>query len=159
MNNKTGLEQVPQLSNASRIGDFIVRNKVAITATGVFGMGAISGLMNVHHGLDEVTNAAINQMIHSGISAATLMKIHELLTKRVKTLTGELVPIIIPATLTTAVCYAIHKLGIPLLRAPSTEPALSTLPTAVVITLIMPIYHLAHHGKRISERVSSLFKN
>jgi len=159
VNNNTELEQGPQLSHASRIGNFIVRNKAAIAATGVLGMGAVSGLMNVRHGLDEVTNAAINQIIHSGISAATLMKIHELLAKRVKTLAAEVVPVVIPAALTTAICYTIHKFGIPYLREPSAEPALSTLPTAVVIALIMPVYHVAHHSKRISDKIHHLFKN
>lgn len=152
------LESGPDTSAASRIGKCIVRYKHAIAATGVLGMAAMSGTMNIQHGWEEVGNAAINQTIHSGISAATLIKVHEILTKRVKTLAGELIPIVIPAALTTSVCYAIHKLGIPYLREPSAEPALSTVPTAVVITLIMPVYHIAHHSKRMSDKLTKLFK-
>ncbi|HLC75668.1 MAG TPA: hypothetical protein VJB82_00915 [Candidatus Peribacterales bacterium] len=158
MSNCDQHECEPKSSVTARIGEFLVKYKYAIAATGVLGMSAISGLMNADHGWNEVQHAAVNQMIHSGISAASLIKIHEVLARKVRTLTQECIPIVVPAVLTTSVCYLIHKLGIPYLREPSSEPALSTLPTAVVIAIIMPIYHIAHRSRSMSEKMRTLFK-
>ena len=112
----------------------------------VLGIGTASGLANVEHGLTAVLSAGFKQCIYSGISAAVLFKLYESLAKRVKTLPGELVPIVVPTLLTIIVNYGVHNLK------GTAEPELSTLPTAIMATLGFPIWH-------IRTRITELWKD
>ncbi len=114
--------------------------------------------MNIENGSIEMMRAARNQVIHSGISALVVMKISDTIAAKVKSLPGETLPIAIPASMSTAACYLIHRCGIPEIFQASSEPALSTIPTAILVTIMMTGYHIVHHGKRIRERFEKIMK-
>ena len=142
-------QNTPEVIPASRLSELIMKHRFFIAAIGVIGMGCVSGLTNVDHGVSAMGNAAINQMIHSGISASVIMQGHKSIAKRCKTKISQIVPIIIPAAISTAVCYAIHKLGIPYLREPSAEPEYATIPTAIALSIVIPIYHFAYYRSKL----------
>ena len=134
----------------SSLSALIMKHRHAIATLGVLGMACVSGLTNSEHGMDAVMHAAINQAIHTGISAAVIMKIHACITKRCSSRMSQILPALIPAAISTAACYAIHKFGIPSLRDPSAEPALASVPTAAALSVVMPTYHLAYYRHKLS---------
>lgn len=108
-------------------------------------MGVLTGLINLKHGTDVAVHSGINQAIYSGFSTGVLTRVYEILVNRkIQTPFGGLVPIVVPAIVTTYLCYLTHKFGIPYLRDPSPNPELSTAPTAVIIILIMPVYDMVY---------------
>ncbi|MFA4818213.1 MAG: hypothetical protein WC608_05875 [Parcubacteria group bacterium] len=102
----------------------------------VLGVGAISGLANIEHGPGAVLTAGLKQTAYSAVSAAFLLSIYNYLEKRVKSLPGELVPIIVPTLITIAANLTVHSLK------GTAEPILSTLPTALLATIGFPIWHV-----------------
>lgn len=135
--------------------------KCRILAVLVWGvaMGYLTYKINWWHGHEEAMNAAWNQAIHSTISAAWLMWLYSQIVKKYSWPWKDVASWGVPALLTIVICYLIHKCGIsveflesqwvdfdklgidPVLREPSKEAALSTVPTAVVISVVMPVYH------------------
>lgn len=151
----------------NRISDIVVNHRIAIAAIGVGVVSLVSGLINFHNGWDEAINAGSNQFIFSSISAVTLMRIHDECArnvKKIKSLIGEIIPIIIPISISIGACYAIHKFGIPTVRAASSEPELSTAPTAIFVSLVIPFYHYAHSERlqlaanKLQQQMSEQFR-
>jgi hypothetical protein len=103
----------------------------------ILGMGVSSGFANIEHGEMAVLTAGLKQCAYSAASALVLFAIYDSLSRRVKTLPGELIPIIVPTLLTIAANYGVHNY----LKG-TEEPLLSTLPTAITATLGFPIWHI-----------------
>jgi len=116
------------------VGTLVRENygKIAV----VLGMGTAAGIANVEHGSMAFVTAGLKQCAYSGVSAAVLLTFYSFLAKRVKTLPGELIPIVVPTLLTIAANYGVHSLR------GTAEPMLSTLPTAITATLGFPIWHI-----------------
>lgn len=131
-----------------------MRHRNAIAGLGVATMGCISGMMNIEHGMQAVGRAAINQMIHSGISASVIMKIHACVANHCPSRFSHFLPTAIPAALSAGACYAIHRFGIPYIRPPSAEPALSTIPTVIMLSVVIPTYHLAYYKHKMTHLLS-----
>ncbi|MBP9718831.1 hypothetical protein KBD59_06095 [Candidatus Gracilibacteria bacterium] len=123
-------EDVPE----SKVGTFLNENYGKGLV--VLVMGTASGLANIEHGPTAVFTAGLKQSAYSAASAAVFLTLCNSLAKRVRTLPGELIPIVVPTLLTIAANYGVHNLR------GTVEPALSTLPTAVVATLGFPIWHI-----------------
>jgi len=132
-------EDVPDISAGSdtpknSVREVLQENYGKISV--VLGMGTASGIANIEHGPIAVLTAGLKQSAYSTVSAAVLLTFYNSLAKRVKTLPGELVPIIVPTLLTIAANYGVHSLR------GTAEPLLSTLPTAITATLGFPIWHI-----------------
>jgi len=112
----------------------------------IIGMGGMSGITNVEHGLWAVTTAGAKQCAYSTVSLFVLLNFQHALARRVETLAGELSPMFIPALLTILANYGVHSLR------GTAEPLLSTMPTAVLATLGLPILH-------IRDRIHELWKD
>ena len=128
-----------------KVGEFLRENYGKISF--VLGIGLASGFANAEHGTIAILTAGLKQCAYSGASASVLFPLYNSLAKRVKTLPGELIPIIVPTLLTIAANYGVHSLK------GTAEPALSTLPTAIVATIGFPIWHLR---TRISELLKGI---
>lgn len=126
----------------------IMRHRKKIAAAGVIVMGCLSGLANTDKGIDAMQNAAVNQMIHTAISATVIMQVHAVIAKHCKTKISQILPAMIPAAISIVACYAIHKLGIPNWRESSANPELSTVPTVIALSVVMPTYHFAYFRDR-----------
>lgn len=118
----------------NKVSQFIHENYVKISV--VLGVGTAAGLMNINHGLMAIISAGLKQCAYSGASAMVLFALYNNLAKRARTLPSELIPIVVPILLTIAANYGVHSLR------GTAEPALSTLPTAIVVTLGFPAWHI-----------------
>lgn len=126
-----------------------LRNRLAENSANIaviLGMGAMSGAANVQHGLWAMTTAGAKQCVYSTASLFVLLNFQHALARRVKTLAGELSPMFIPALLTILANYGVHSLR------GTAEPLLSTMPTAVLATIGLPILH-------IRDRIHELWKD
>jgi hypothetical protein len=117
-------------------------------------MAGIVAYRNLGNDTDVITAAARNQFLHSFISAYTLILLYDILAKWRKDKPGQdVVPIVVPAALTTIACYLMHRYGFPPLElSPSIDPGLNTAPTLGVISAVMPLYHYR-------DRVMALFNS
>lgn len=125
---------VESINTKNRVAHFLRENR-GKTAV-ILAMGAASGLANAEHGLEAILTAGLKQCAYSGTSAVVLLSIYNKLAERVKTLPGELVPIVAPTLLTIAANYGVHSLR------GTAEPLLSTLPTAITVIIGFPIWHI-----------------
>ena len=140
---ETPAELLQESSVVGSISTFIMKHRKKIAAAGVIAMGCLSGLANTDKGIDAMQNAAVNQMIHTSISATIILQVHSIIAERCKTKLSHILPAMIPAAISISACYAIHRLGIPNLRNPSANPEWSTFPTVVMLSIVMPTYHFA----------------
>lgn len=139
---------------SSTLSGLIMKYRTVLGSLGVPLMGCISGAMNIEHGVEASARAGINQMIHTGISTLCIFKIHDCVARRcasASTFSQKVLPALIPAALSAGGCYLIHKFGIPNIRPPSAEPELSTLPTAVMLAIVIPAYHAAYFKHKMGD--------
>lgn len=139
-------------ASITKVTAVIMDHRFGILALGVPIMGCISGLTNMGHGEASFIRAAINQMIHTGISSILILPIHAGVSKLSRTRAAQIVlPALVPAALSAAGCYAIHTFGLPYeLRPPSKEPFLASLPTIGMVSTVIPLYHFAYYRHRLA---------
>ncbi len=128
--------------------DIVLQNKGKIGL--ITAVGTVSGFFNHKHGLEAMIMAALNQAGYSTISTIVLLKIYDFLAERVKTIPGELIPIIVPILVTILANLGIHEIR------GTAEPILSTLPTAVLATIGFPIWHIRRRIGEISDCIKKV---
>ncbi len=111
----------------------------------VGGVGVASGLANVEHGFLAVIKAGLKQAGYSTISAIFLLKLYNFLAERVKTIPGELIPIMVPILVTITANLTVHTLK------GTEEPLLSTLPTMVTAPVGFTVLHIYKRVKQVMQ--------